>query len=387
VSYRARWTETSPEPQTETLPVIPFDAEADSDDQASSRFAYEPEPAAGPESAAAHERGPGFAPEAAHAPEAARAPEPGDAHAPEAARAPEPAHTPEPGDTHTPEAARAPGPGPAPQPGPVADERPTSAAPMAGFRDRIARALQSFDPRRPGHPSLEAGPQPADVDEAGPSEAAHDDYEPHEVVAAVSPRVEDSRFPLGPIGYNRAAVDERIAELEVELDELRASTEQPISITEEIERLGEQTASILVVAHDEAHETTRAAREHADRTIADAAAGAAAMTENAKRKLADLDNETDAVWRERARLLDDARDVGLALIALAEEALERFPAEGKTADVAAVAGSSADETDDMAPEAEGSADETGDVGPEAGWSSEETGEMAAPDMAGPQPDA
>ena len=387
MSYRARWTETSPEPQTETLPVIPFDAEADSDDQAPSRFAYEPEPAAAaPEPAAAHEPAAAYEPEAGHAPERAHAPRSGPApepgHAPRSGPAPEPAHASGP--------AHAPGPGPAQQPGPVAGDRPAGAAPMAGFRDRIARALQSFDPRRPGHPSLEAGPEPADVDEAGPSEAAHEDYEdyePHEVVAAVSPRVEDSRFPLGPIGYNRAAVDERIAELEAELDELRASTEQPISITEEIERLGEQTASILVVAHDEAHETTRAAREHADRTIADAAAGAAAMTENAKRKLADLDNETDAVWRERARLLDDARDVGLALIALAEEALERFPAEGKTADVAAVAGSTVDETDDIAPQAGSTADETDDVGPEAGWSSEETGEMAAPDIAGPQPDA
>ena len=72
------------------------------------------------------------------------------------------------------------------------------------------------------------------------------------------------------------------------------------------------------------------------------------MTENAKRKLADLDNETDAIWRERARLLDDARDVGLALIALAEEALERFPAETKTADVAPAAPWEAGEIDERA---------------------------------------
>jgi len=31
------------------------------------------------------------------------------------------------------------------------------------------------------------------------------------------------------------------------------------------------------------------------------------------------------VWRERARLLDDARAVGAALIALAADAAERFP--------------------------------------------------------------
>ena len=313
MSYRARWTETSPESQTETLQVHPFDAEAESDDEALPRFAYEAEPGVPEEDPA---------------------------------------------------------------------QPPATGAPSGGFRDRIARALHSFDPRRPGHPSLEAGPQPTTTDEAPSSEPQPEKepgYEPHEVVAAVSPRVEDSRFPIGPIGYSRGAVDERIAELERELEELRACTDEPISITDEIERLGEQTASILVVAHDQAHETTRSAREQADRTIADAAASAVAMTENAKRKLADLDNETDAVWRERARLLDDARDVGLALIALAEEALERFPEESKTGDVASHAASSADEPAEVAPEAGSSADDTVEVAPVGGWGSDETGEMPATD--------
>ena len=322
MSYRARWTETSPESQTETLQVHPFDAEAESDDEALPRFAYEAEPGVPEEDPA---------------------------------------------------------------------QPPATGAPSGGFRDRIARALHSFDPRRPGHPSLEAGSQPTKTDESPSAEPQPEEepgYEPHEVVAAVSPRVEDSRFPIGPIGYSRGAVDERIAELERELEELRASTDEPISITDEIERLGEQTASILVVAHDQAHETTRSAREQADRTIADAAASAVAMTENARRKLADLDNETDAVWRERARLLDDARDVGLALIALAEEALERFPEESKTGDVASHAASSADEPAEVAPEAGSSADDTVEVAPVGGWGSDETGEMPATDALTPgTPDA
>ncbi len=145
----------------------------------------------------------------------------------------------------------------------------------------------------------------------------------------MTPRVEDARLPVGPLGYSRAAVDERIAALESELDELRRTEAPPISITDEIERLGEQTASILVVAHDQATETTRRAQEQADRCIADAAANAVAMTEQAKHHLRELDTETDAIWQERAKLLDDARTVGLSLIALAEEGLERFPAESK----------------------------------------------------------
>jgi cell division septum initiation protein DivIVA len=160
-----------------------------------------------------------------------------------------------------------------------------------------------------------------------------------------------ARFPVGPFGYNRGAVDQHLAEVEHELEQLRTRQPQPLSITEEIERLGEQTASILVVAHDQASETTRRAQEHAsettrraqeqasettrraqeqaDRCIADAASNAVAITEQAKHQLRELDTETDAVWQERQRLIDDARTTAAALAALAEEAAERFPADDK----------------------------------------------------------
>jgi transcription elongation GreA/GreB family factor len=138
--------------------------------------------------------------------------------------------------------------------------------------------------------------------------------------------VEDSsRFPVAPLGYNRAAVEHYVAELERELDELRTERPPAISITEEIERLGDQTASILVVAHDQAHETTRLAQEQADRCIADAASNAVAITEQAKQQLRELDIETDSVWHERRRLIEDIRTTATALFALAEDAIDRFP--------------------------------------------------------------
>ena len=102
-----------------------------------------------------------------------------------------------------------------------------------------------------------------------------------------------------------------------------------MSITEEIERIGEQTASILVVAHDQAHETTRRAQEQAERCIADAAANAVAITAEAKERLRELDDETDSVWRERERLLEDTRMVSEQLGTLVEEALSRFPADAE----------------------------------------------------------
>ena len=136
-----------------------------------------------------------------------------------------------------------------------------------------------------------------------------------------------ARFALAPFGYNRSAVDEHLAALERELEELRAKHAPMASITDELERIGEQTASILVVAHDQANETTRLAQEQAERCVADAAANAVQMTADAKAKLRELDAETDAVWRERERLLEDVRVVSAALTNLADQASQRFPAE------------------------------------------------------------
>jgi cell division septum initiation protein DivIVA len=147
---------------------------------------------------------------------------------------------------------------------------------------------------------------------------------------APSDNDESTRFPLAPFGYNRGAVDEHLARLERELEELRGKHAPMASITDELERIGEQTASILVVAHDQANETTRLAQEQAERCVADAAANAVQMTADAKAKLRDLDAETDAVWRERERLLEDVRVVSAALANLANQASERFPAAEPT---------------------------------------------------------
>jgi cell division septum initiation protein DivIVA len=227
----------------------------------------------------------------------------------------------------------------------------------AGFRERISGALANLDRGRLDQLSIDSGAHLDEVhDVVGELHGAGYEMDADgggetQYIDLTEPESEDAdpadgpAFPVGRLGYNRAAVDSRIAEVEAELAELRAIPPQP-SITEEIERLGEQTASILVVAHDQAHattqqaeekaqETTRLAQEQADRCVADAASNAVAITEKAKRELKELDEETDTVWRERTRLLEDARTVGQQLIALTEEAAARFPAEGKPAGTAA----------------------------------------------------
>ena len=136
------------------------------------------------------------------------------------------------------------------------------------------------------------------------------------------------RFPTALHGYDREAVDVHLAALEREMGELRAQRSPAPAVEAEIERVGEETSAILRVAHAQAAEITRRAQSQADRCIADAAANAVAMTEDAKRKLRQLDSETDAVWAERGRLIDDVRNVATGLFSLAEDAADRFPEDG-----------------------------------------------------------
>jgi DivIVA domain-containing protein len=201
------------------------------------------------------------------------------------------------------------------RPGAALDEpatRRSAGSRLAELGDRLSKTFGSSDHVKPEVPSWEAD---------GDLEYAVDD------TAEIAEPFEERRFPLAPQGYDREAVDEYLAELERELAERRADEHSERSVAVEIERIGEQTSAILLVAHDKAQETMHQAQEQADRCVADAASNAVAITEEATRRLRQLDSETDSVWRERARLIDDVRHVSSALASLAQEASDRFPAE------------------------------------------------------------
>jgi DivIVA domain-containing protein len=161
----------------------------------------------------------------------------------------------------------------------------------------------------------------SDSDRTATALLARDEAPPWDLLAP--------RFPIVRRGYHRDAVDEYVADLERELEDLREGREPSAAVAAEIVRLGEQTAAILRVAHEKATETTRRAQSEADRCLSAAASNAVAMTEDAKLQLRHLDGETDAIWRERSRLLEDIRTLATSLFTLAEDGLERFPPEGE----------------------------------------------------------
>ena len=194
---------------------------------------------------------------------------------------------------------------------------------FADLGDRLARGFNSFD-----------RPQP--------DEGEWEDYEeldqPTQAVDSVPPSEPSRRrFQTVLHGYDRDAVDDYIDGLEHEIGQMAAKlsaqrsapTPAPApSVEDEIARVGQETSAILRVAHEQAAEITRRARVEAERCVADAASNAVAMTDDAKRKLRQLDSETDAVWTERIRLIEDVRNVATSLFSLAEDACDRFPEEG-----------------------------------------------------------
>lgn len=138
-----------------------------------------------------------------------------------------------------------------------------------------------------------------------------------------------SAFPLARWGgYDRAAVDERIAELEGELDELRAQADPDRGVETEIRHLGDETAEILRVAHGKADAMVKKAQADAEARIAQAEAQAAQMVADAEERLRRLDRDTDLVWAERTRLTEDTKRLAEKLIQVADSAIERFPPEG-----------------------------------------------------------
>jgi cell division septum initiation protein DivIVA len=192
---------------------------------------------------------------------------------------------------------------------------------FADMGDRLARGFSSFDRPQGEEPEWEP------YDEPDQPTAAVDVMQWEEPAR--------KRFPTSLHGYDRDAVDGHLAALEAEIEDLRAQRLPGPAVEAEIERVGEETSAILKVAHEQATEITRRAQTQADRCVSDAAANAVAMTEDAKRKLRKLDSETDAVWAERGRLIEDIRNVATALFSLAEDAADRFPEDSDRVGAAA----------------------------------------------------
>jgi cell division septum initiation protein DivIVA len=125
--------------------------------------------------------------------------------------------------------------------------------------------------------------------------------------------VVNADFAVGLRGYDRLAVDAYVQRTSQLVAELQAT------------RSPEQISGILQRAHETAEQITAQSRGEAEDRLEQARGEAREIAAAAEQRVRDLDADTDRIWIERHRIVDDARDLASQLLALAETAAERFP--------------------------------------------------------------
>jgi cell division septum initiation protein DivIVA len=128
-------------------------------------------------------------------------------------------------------------------------------------------------------------------------------------------------------GYDREAVDAHVERLSAVIEELQASRSPQAAVRRALDRVGEETAGILRQAEETAEQMTARSRAKADDRLQRAEAEARELRAAAEKHVRALDNDTERIWQERQRLIDDTRRLADTLLEVADSAEERFPPE------------------------------------------------------------
>lgn len=146
------------------------------------------------------------------------------------------------------------------------------------------------------------------------------------------PLVVDADFPIVLRGYDRLAVDAYVKQASQVVAELQATRSPDAAIRRALERVGEQISGILKRAHETAAEITTQSRRDAEDRLEIARKEAAGIVSAAESRVRELDGDTDRIWVERQRIVDDVRGLSEELLSLAHSAGQRFPAEESAAE-------------------------------------------------------
>jgi DivIVA domain-containing protein len=133
-------------------------------------------------------------------------------------------------------------------------------------------------------------------------------------------------------GYDREEVDAYVAQLHRQIHDLQAQVSSPdVAVRSALERVGVEVAGILQQAHDTAGDIVAEAEAEGAAHRAAAEKHAADVTAAAEQRVHELDLDTDRIWSERERIVEDARDLSRQLQAVADLAAERFPQDPSSA--------------------------------------------------------
>jgi DivIVA domain-containing protein len=170
--------------------------------------------------------------------------------------------------------------------------------------------------------------------------------------------VREADFPIAMRGYDRAAVDRYVHQVNRLIAELEISSSPEAAVRHALEEVSEETSGLLQRAYETAEEITARSRAKADDRLqeanreaeglsaaaareagelretasrdamharATAQGEAAEMVAAAETRVRELEREVETIWHERRRLLEDMRAVGQQQLEIAEAAAVRFP--------------------------------------------------------------
>jgi len=146
------------------------------------------------------------------------------------------------------------------------------------------------------------------------------------------PEVADVEFPTALRGYDRLAVDAYVQKTSQLVAELQATRSPDAAIRRALERVGEEVSGILQRAHEAAAQITFQSRSDAEDRLETARREAAQIVTAAEERVRELDAETDRIWAERHRIVEDTRELARELMTLTDSAANSFPAEAPEAD-------------------------------------------------------
>jgi len=135
----------------------------------------------------------------------------------------------------------------------------------------------------------------------------------------------DVRFPIVRRGYAREDVDAFVAEAGDLIADLEANQSPESAVRAALDRVGQETSGILQRAQEAADALTGRSQIQADDRLEQAEHDARTMRAEAEARTAELDQDIESLWGERARLIDEIRTVADELRGVATRAAERMP--------------------------------------------------------------
>ena len=135
----------------------------------------------------------------------------------------------------------------------------------------------------------------------------------------------DVQFSAALRGYDRDEVDRFVARVNQVLAELQITAAPESAIRHALKQVSEETQGILERAHETAEEITRRSRSQADDRLQQAEAEARGLREAAEARVAELEADVQRILAERARIIEELRDLVRRLGAFSDEAAGRDP--------------------------------------------------------------